>query len=146
MMAGATPANAPDVSRSHTAFRLRWPEGRDHGLARFDPLSSGLHVFYLGGMVSLTLTGLPSGRLVEATSSESSGCAAMPDAVVVDLENDESYLLSLQSVSVASGLLVIEALDPERSCAAPSSSCRSSGPCTKDEECCLFCHDGDHCH
>lgn len=29
-------------------------------------------------------------------------------------------------------------------CGAPV--CRSSGPCTSDEECCLFCHDGDHCH
>jgi hypothetical protein len=24
--------------------------------------------------------------------------------------------------------------------------CRASGPCTRDEECCEYCHDGDHCH
>jgi hypothetical protein len=24
--------------------------------------------------------------------------------------------------------------------------CRSSGPCTSDDECCLYCHDGEHCH
>jgi hypothetical protein len=29
-------------------------------------------------------------------------------------------------------------------CAAPV--CRSSGPCVSDSECCLFCHDQDHCH
>jgi hypothetical protein len=29
-------------------------------------------------------------------------------------------------------------------CAAPV--CRSSGPCVSDDECCLFCHDQDHCH
>jgi len=29
---------------------------------------------------------------------------------------------------------------------APPAECRSSGPCTSDEECCLFCHDKDHCH
>jgi hypothetical protein len=25
-------------------------------------------------------------------------------------------------------------------------SCRSSGPCTSDSECCLYCHDSNHCH
>jgi hypothetical protein len=25
-------------------------------------------------------------------------------------------------------------------------SCRNSGPCTRDDECCEYCHDGDHCH
>lgn len=25
-------------------------------------------------------------------------------------------------------------------------SCRSSGPCVQDSDCCQFCHDGDHCH
>jgi hypothetical protein len=29
-------------------------------------------------------------------------------------------------------------------CALPL--CRSSGPCVSDDECCLFCHDQDHCH
>jgi hypothetical protein len=24
--------------------------------------------------------------------------------------------------------------------------CRSEGPCTRDDECCDYCHDGDHCH
>jgi hypothetical protein len=27
-----------------------------------------------------------------------------------------------------------------------SPACRSSGPCSRDEECCEYCHDGDHCH
>jgi hypothetical protein len=29
-------------------------------------------------------------------------------------------------------------------CVAPA--CRSSGPCVSDAECCVFCHDQDHCH
>lgn len=29
---------------------------------------------------------------------------------------------------------------------APPVECRSSGPCTSNEECCLYCHDQDHCH
>lgn len=28
----------------------------------------------------------------------------------------------------------------------PPSACRASGPCTRDDECCDFCHDLDHCH
>jgi hypothetical protein len=33
----------------------------------------------------------------------------------------------------------------ETGCDSPA-ECRSSGPCVEDSECCLFCHDQDHCH
>lgn len=29
---------------------------------------------------------------------------------------------------------------------APPVECRRAGPCTSNEECCLYCHDQDHCH
>lgn len=30
--------------------------------------------------------------------------------------------------------------------AASAPMCRTEGPCTRDDECCAFCHDQDHCH
>lgn len=38
-----------------------------------------------------------------------------------------------------------QATSPEAGAQA-GAVCRFDGPCTRDEECCEYCHDGDHCH
>ena len=162
-------ADAPQVNAAHTAFRAGESGGALSWL-RFTPASSGAYAF-LGVLPTSLVFMRADGSLAHSTAMNTS-CAGLPAARVLELDAGQPLGLSWTEGDL---VLVVEALDPfaeqaweqdcecaqlgsacataagccsglcvDARCVAPV--CRSSGPCVSDAECCVFCHDQDHCH
>jgi hypothetical protein len=162
-------ADAPAVNAAHTAYRAG-SSGGPLSWLRFTPASSGAYAF-LGALPTSLVFARADGSLVHSTATVTS-CAGLPAARVLELDATQPLSLSWAEGEL---VLVVEALEPfgeqawEQDCeCAPLGSacaaetdccsglcvdarcvaplCRSSGPCVSDAECCVFCHDQDHCH
>ncbi|MET0341382.1 MAG: hypothetical protein ABW252_10285 [Polyangiales bacterium] len=165
-VAGAIAADqAPDVSRAHTHYLLQRPNGvgSPRLFARYRATLSGPHALFLGdGTLSRAVDA--AGGLLALGAHAAAACEALPGVSVLALTRGETYTLVFDARG-ADVRLVVEALASwgpdaftETCSAAPSAdasteaplkdpaTCRRSGSCTSDAECCSFCHDGDHCH
>ncbi len=155
-------ASAPDVSRSHTHFAVTAPpEAGDLLFLRFETAARGEHAFFLREGSILDAVSANTGTRYQASPEWRTECALLPIVSLIDLREQGFYTIALRTpAATASFDLVIESLSafgPEAlnacsptcdagvSCGAEP-ECRSSGPCSVDSDCCLFCHDGDHCH
>jgi hypothetical protein len=162
-------ASAPAVNAAHTAYRAGSSGGALSWL-RFTAAGSGAYAF-LGVLPTSLVFTRADGSLVHSTATVTS-CAGLPAARVLELDAKQPLSLSWAEGDL---VLVVEALAPfgeqaweqgcecaelgsacavetsccsglcvDARCVAPV--CRSSGPCVSDVECCVFCHDQDHCH
>ena len=160
-----TAEQAPDVSRAHTHYMLQRPNnlGSPRLFARYRPILSGPHAFFLGDG-SLSQATDSAGKPLALGAHAEAACEALRGVSVLELTRGELYTLAFDARS-ADVRLVVEALaswgpeafteacstapGPQGSTAAPAkdpATCRRSGSCTSDAECCSFCHEGDHCH
>jgi hypothetical protein len=158
---GDTPLSASDVSRPHTHFAIAVPETASELLfVRFEASTRGDHAFFLAGGTMLEALSAETGARYSASPEWPSGCMALPTLTLIDLREPGVHTVTLRAAAETAAMrLVIEPLAPwaneaDGSCAMPcdggscepAGQCRNSGPCTLDTDCCLFCHDGDHCH
>lgn len=70
-----------------------------------------------------------------AASAESSD--ASPDVVAAAGFDSNADVPEVDAGSDADGSMLADSNAP---------MCHTSGPCTRNDECCDYCHDGDHCH
>lgn len=165
-VAGAVTAEqAPDVSRAHTHYLLQRPSGLGSPrlFVRFRPTLTGLHALFLGdGTLRRAMN--TAGQPLALGTHAPAACAALPGVSVLELTRGETYTFAFDAGG-ADVRLVVEGLAawgadaftetcsaapvPDASTPPPAkdpATCRRSGACTSDAECCSFCHDGDHCH
>jgi hypothetical protein len=83
-------------------------------------------------------------RMSEVSQNVPPVCDRLTTRIRVSLYGSESYWLSLASASAAPFELYLERVGDAGN--GDAGSCRSSGPCQSDDECCDYCHDQDHCH
>ncbi len=115
-----------------------------------------------GGPVSLRVSASIDWLVIERLTSlvEECGCARPGEGCLGDADCCEgSCTLGVCVVPEPSGCddglaLGESCLDDDECCSkrcadrvcAPPAECRTSGPCVSNDECCLYCHDQDHCH
>ncbi|HEX5661356.1 MAG TPA: hypothetical protein VFX59_29405 [Polyangiales bacterium] len=145
--------SAPDVSRAHTLFTVLAVAGESVHV-RYLPAASGDHVLFMA-RGALTAARQASSSL--ALESRAVDCAVLPDSYLMQLAGLEPVELTLRAASDRVAM-VIESLAGwgadgwQHACGASpatttdAGACRKSGPCSRDAECCSFCHDYDHCH
>lgn len=155
--------SAPDVSRPHTHFSITVPlEAGELSYLRFEATSQGEHAFFTQGASVVDAVSANTGTRYQASPAWPTECRLLPTGSLIDLHEPGFYTLVLRAAVAAekSFALVIEPLSPLGSSAwsacsgtcdagaacGPLPECSSSGPCRVDSDCCLFCHDGDHCH
>jgi len=159
-----TPADfVPEIRNTHTQYTLGLRAGENGHSATFKYRTTGptwLYFFFSGANVPVKATA--SGLPLPVISEPLSGCQGILDGVLVEARSRAEVLVTIGPTPLPSLNFVFETrkfdvteqdtLPPEPGDAGVSQPqdagpmCRTSGPCTSNEECCDFCHNFDHCH
>ncbi|MDI3290264.1 putative metal-binding motif-containing protein [Polyangium sp. 15x6] len=106
-------AALPDVDEIHTAFRVvLQPEGDRHGgVVSYRPARDGEHALLMSPKVAVSVTRGEAALPLTVTQIEpEAACEALEAAVVVDLAEDEIYVLRFGPSEAAEVVLFIEHL------------------------------------
>lgn len=160
-------ASGQTATDAHVVFEVPVVDGAFE--VAFRPARPGTWAFFLSP-AEMTFDMRLRGTTMEVRRLGNPSCRALGAAYVVALAAGETVWL-LGATTAQRARLLVERVDEldlvgdacprplPRSDAGPTpdrqdggtmsgdaGACRSAGPCTRDEECCDYCHDKDHCH
>lgn len=137
------------ISLTHRRHRVGFSPGTSTGVLSLRVPGDGTYPYaiYLSADLQIEIRRLSDGvRMSEFTTAVPPACDRLVAVSRATLYGGELYEVRFSKRAPLATFELYLERKASRSQGADGGSCRISGPCTSDSECCDYCHDLDHCH